>query len=257
MRREFVRRPSMAARLSLPPAVFAPVLGAVATLFHRLGWMADGNYIIVLFVSFIFALAGFGLALIGLRSLWTRAALGGLRSAAALFVTLPVLAPAAVMLWLSNTTAPLSDVSTDLVDPPHFSRSGSDGVASNINEPPRIKPDLQKQFYPAATGRRYQLSADSVHAHAVRLIEESGWKIRGNADFTAGIGEWLIEAEVKTAVAGFRDEVIIRLTDEGESTFVDMRSASMFGANDLGTNARRIVEFMKNLDLQVQLSGAS
>lgn len=257
MRREFVRRPSMAARLSLPPAVFAPVLGAVATLFHRLGWMADGNYIIVLLVSFVLALAGFSLALIGLRSLWMRAALGGLRSAAALFFTLPVLVPAVFMLWLLNTTAPLSDVSTDFVDPPHFSGLGSDGAASNINEPPRIKPDLQKQFYPAATGRRYQLSADSVHAHAIRLVENSGWKIRGNTDFAAGAGEWLIEAEVKTAISGFRDEVIIRLTDEGESTFVDMRSASIFGANDLGTNARRIVQFMKDLDLQVQSTGGS
>ena len=56
MRREFVRRPSTAARLSLPPAVFAPVLAGMATIFHRLGWMADGNYIIVLLVSFVFAL---------------------------------------------------------------------------------------------------------------------------------------------------------------------------------------------------------
>ena len=59
-----------------------------------------------------------------------------------------------------------------------------------------------------------------------------------------------------TPVAGFRDEVIVRLTDEGESTFVDMRSTSLFGANDLGTNARRIVEFMKDLDLQVQSTSA-
>ena len=257
MRREFVRRPSTAARLSLPPAVFAPVLAGMATIFHRLGWMADGNYIIVLLVSFVFALTGFGLALIGLRSLWTRAALGGLRSAAALFFTLPVLGPAAAAAWLLSTTAPLSDVSTDLEDPPHFSRIGTAADASNVNEPPRLKPDLQKQFYPAATGRRYQLSADSIHAHVIRLFEASGWKVRGGAEFTAGTGEWQIEAEVTTPVAGFRDEVIVRLTDEGESTFVDMRSASLFGANDLGTNARRIVEFMKKLDLRVQSTSAS
>lgn len=256
MRREFVRRPSRAAGLSLPPAVFAPVLAAMATIFHRMGWMADSNYIIVLFVSFVLALAGFGLALIGLRSLWTRAALGGLRSAASLFFTLPVLIPAAATLWLSTTTAPLSDVSTDLEDPPHFSGAGIGAAASNVNEPPRLKPELQKQYYPAATGRRYQLSADGIHAHVVRLFEDNGWKIKGSADFLAGSGEWQVEAEVTTPVAGFRDTVIVRLTDEGESTFVDMRSTSLFGANDLGTNARRIVEFMKNLDLRVQSTGA-
>ena len=120
-----------------------------------------------------------------------------------------------------------------------------------------MKPELQKRFYPAVTGRRYQLSADAIHAHALAIIEETGWTVRGNPVFTAGFGEWLIEAEVTTLVTGFRDEIIIRLTDEGESTFVDMRSASLFGANDLGTNARRIVNFMKNLDLRVQTTGAS
>jgi Protein of unknown function (DUF1499) len=255
MRREFVRRPSKAARLALPPAVFAPVLAAMATVFHRVGWMADGNYIIVLVVSFVLALAGFFLALMGLRSLWTRAALGGLRSTAALFFTLPVLVPAAAALWLSSTTAPLSDVSTDLEDPPHFSVAGS-STASNVNEPPRLKPELQKQFYPAAVGRRYQLSADSIHAHVITIFEDSGWKVRGRADFLAGAGEWQIEAEVRTLIAGFRDEVIVRLTDEGESTFVDMRSSSLFGANDLGTNASRIVDFMKKLDVRVQSTGS-
>lgn len=256
MRREFVRRPSRAARLALPPAVFAPVLGGVATIFHRLGWMEDQNFIIVLFVSFLLALAGAGLALMGLRSLWTRASLGGLRSAAALFFTLPVLVPAGLAVWLASTTAPLSDVSTDVDDPPRFSNAAASRRAANVNEPPRLKPDLQKQFYPAATGRRYQLSADAIHAHVIALVDEAGWTVRGNAAFNAGAGEWQIEAEVTTPVTGFRDEVIIRLTDEGESTFVDMRSASMFGANDLGTNARRIVDFMKSLDLRVQSTSA-
>jgi Protein of unknown function (DUF1499) len=255
MRREFVRRPSRAAKMALPPAIFAPVLGAVATLFHRLGWMENQNYIIVLFVSFLLALAGAGLALMGLRSLWTRASLGGLRSAAALLFTLPVLVPAGAAVWLASTTAPLSDVSTDLDDPPHFSSLAGARAAANVNEPPRLKPDLQKQFYPAATGRRYQLSADAIHALVVSLVEEAGWTIRGEATFIPGSGEWQIEALVTTPVTGFRDEVIVRLTDEGESTFVDMRSASMFGANDLGTNARRIVDFMKALDLRVQSTG--
>lgn len=257
MRREFVRRPSRAARLSLPPAVFAPVLAAIATLSHRLGWMQDLHYILVLLVALAFACLGASLALMGLRSLWTRAAVGGLRSAAALFFTLPVLVPAGLALWLFGTTAPLSDVSTDLDDPPHFTVQSVSRDLANVNEPPRLQPDIQKRFYPAATGRRYQLSADSIHAHVIALVAEMGWQVRGEPEFLAGAGEWQIEAEVKTPVAGFRDEVIVRLTDEGESIFVDMRSASLFGANDLGANARRIVDFMKRLDMRVQTAGSA
>ena len=64
-----------------------------------------------------------------------------------------------------------------------------------------------------------------------------------------------IEADVTTPVMGFRDEIIVRLTDEGESTFVDMRSASLFGSRDLGANARRIETFMSALDLRIQGGG--
>ncbi|MGB8816321.1 MAG: DUF1499 domain-containing protein [Rhizobiaceae bacterium] len=252
MRRQYVRQPSRAADWSLPPAVFAPVLAAVATIAHRTASLSDSNYILVLSVSFLLALAGACLALLGLRSLWMRAAIGGRRSAVSLFASLPVLIPAAFAFWQFSATAPLSDISTDTVDPPHFSQSVESDAASNANEPPRLNAELQKQFYPAATGRRYQLSADSIHAQVVALIEENGWRVRQLPPFAPGAGEWTIEAEVTTPVMGFRDEVIVRLTDEGESTFVDMRSASLFGSRDLGANARRIQAFMSSLDLRIQ-----
>ncbi len=38
------------------------------------------------------------------------------------------------------------------------------------------------------------------------------------------------------------------MTDEGDATYVDMRSASHFGQHDLGDNARRIDDFLSDLD---------
>ena len=46
----------------------------------------------------------------------------------------------------------------------------------------------------------------------------------------------------------FPADLVIRLTDEGESTFVDLRSASHFAQHDLGDNADRISSFLADLD---------
>ncbi len=252
MRREYVRRQSMAARWAMPPAVFSPVLAGVAILSHRFGSLSEQNFILVLLAALGLAMAGGLLALAGLRSLWRDAAIGGRRSALALLFCLPVLAPAAAVVWLSQTTAHLSDIATDTQDPPHFSSRPVLGSGINTNEPPRVNAVLQKQYYPDVTGRRYQLSADGIAVQVSELAAETGWTLTYGRPVAQPNGEWIIEATVTTAILGFKDDVVIRVTDEGESAYVDMRSASRFGAADLGANARRIVAFMNALDLRIQ-----
>jgi hypothetical protein len=252
MRREYVRLPSLAARWALPPAVFAPVLAGVATLAHRLGTLSDQNFVIVLLAALTLALFGALFALLGLRALWRDAAIGGRRSALALLFCMPLLVPAAVAAWLSQTTARLSDIATDPQDPPHFSAQMPPGAGMNANEPPRLNAALQKQFYPNVTGRRYQLSAEGIAAQVNALAAEAGWQRVSEGPALQPTGEWIIEAMVTTTVLGFKDDAVIRVTDEGESTYVDMRSASRFGTSDLGANARRIVKFMNELDLRIQ-----
>ena len=122
----------------------------------------------------------------------------------------------------------------------------------NANEPPRLNPLVQKQFYENITGRRYRLSADAIAGHVDALAAELEWRVRSGSPRQNGPGEWTLEASAKTRVMGFVDDVIVRVTDEGESTYVDMRSASRFGARDFGANARRIADFMNALDLRIQ-----
>ena len=252
MRREYVRRPSRAARWALPPSVFAPVLAGTSILAHRLGTLSDLNFVYVLFAALVFALAGALLALFGLRALWRDAAVGGRRSGLALALSAPILLPAAAAVWLFQVTAPLSDISTDTQDPPHFSSPSIPGPGMNANEPPRLNAALQKQFYENVTGRRYQLSSDGIAAQVTAVVLEKGWEPLSEKPVERAQGEWLIEAKVTSTVLGFVDDIVVRVTDEGESTYVDMRSASRFGAYDLGTNARRIVEFMNALDTRIQ-----
>jgi hypothetical protein len=256
MRREYVRRPSRAARWALPPAVFAPVLAATAITGHWLDKLAVQNFVLVLVASLVLALIGAGLALLGLRALWRDAAIGGRRSGLALAFCAPVLIPAAAAAWLSQTTARLSDISTDTQDPPHFSVSLAGEPDLNVNEPPRLDAAQQKTFYPDVTGRRYGLSAEGIAAQAYAVVRENGWEALSTGPVVSTTGEWIIEASVTTSVLRFVDDVVIRVTDEGESAYVDMRSASRYGRQDLGANARRIVEFMNALNVRVQTGSA-
>ena len=252
MRREYVREKSAAATWSLRPAVFAPVLAIVATIAHRTGALGTQSFLLVLIAAFAIALAAFCLALLGFSDLWRNSAIGGRRSALALALSLPVLAPAAMAGYLSQVTAPLSDISTDALDPPHFALPLTLIPGGNINEPPRLDETIQDKFYPDLAGRRYPLSADSIIVDVMTVIDDKGWQLKAPSAQSNGDTDWVIEASVKSALFGFVDDVVIRVTDEGEAAYVDMRSATRFGRNDLGANARRIADFMNDLDVRVQ-----
>ena len=64
-------------------------------------------------------------------------------------------------------------------------------------------------------------------------------------------GDSLIEALARTDVPGLPVDVSIRITDEGDTSYVDMRSASRYGSHDLGDNAARIAGFLTALDAAV------
>jgi hypothetical protein len=189
--------------------------------------------------------------LLGLFALWTRGAKGGIRSTWALFLSLPVLGTGLLGLAFAGITAPLSDVSTDVLDPPHFTQKADLSFGSNINEPPRIDRLMQLDYYQNLSGRRYALSTETITTHVVNQIVENGWTPAYESARPQGDGDWIMEASVRTNIFGFVDNVVFRITDEGNSTYVDMRSASNFGQYDLGANARRIAKFFKDLDVRV------
>ena len=42
---------------------------------------------------------------------------------------------------------------------------------------------------------------------------------------------------------GFKDDIVIRISREGDSSIIDLRSVSRVGVSDLGANAKRIRAF--------------
>ncbi|MBP1882992.1 DUF1499 domain-containing protein [Sinorhizobium mexicanum] len=61
----------------------------------------------------------------------------------------------------------------------------------------------------------------------------------------------VLQGEWRTLIVGFRFDVLIRLREEAETTFVDLRVASRYGAHDLGTGASFAEEFLRALDAEL------
>lgn len=241
-----VRQSSVAARWSVRCAIFALALMGVATLLHRFGQLETGPYLLVMLIAALLAALGLVLSLIGLLGLWRHGYAGGKRAAAALAMSMLALSPFGLALYKAAVLPQLADVSTDMAEPPPFAGAPQSG----------LKPGLQAAAYPNVTGRRYGLAGENVAALIDRQIAGNGWRVIERRGSLEGGGELLVEAEAATLIAGFKDRIVIRVTDEGATSYVDMRSKSGFGSYDMGANAARIVKFMAALDILAGAGGA-
>jgi Protein of unknown function (DUF1499) len=251
MRRGYIRQPSFAARLAWPLAIFALIMAAIAILSHRIGALGTQDFLLVMITAFIITTVAFILSILGIYALWVSAAIGGRRSARALALTLPVMLGASFIGYMGLTSAPLSDISTDTLDPPHFVSRSSITKGENINEPPRLDRNIQADYYPNLTGRRYALPSDTITTQVLKQFEYYGWKPILDSVRNQAVGDWIVEANVTTPFFRFADTLAVRVTDEGNATYLDMRSAANFGSYDFGSNARRIEKFFKDLDARL------
>lgn len=101
---------------------------------------------------------------------------------------------------------------------------------------------------PALRGRTYGIPFDAVWRAALRVAEERrGWEVVRRDDL-----EGRIEIEATTLVFKFVDDMEVKIVlDENAQTRVDARSSSRKGKVDLGTNARRLRRFFRDLDREV------
>ena len=234
-------------------ALFSLVLFVVSAIGHRRGFVDTFGFLWILFLVAVFAVLALLLVAASFRRVWVRGDRGGGAAVVAVLVSALVLAPFGVTVARSFYYPRLSDISTDLVDPPELdaARIGRHGHMNPVRPITRERAALQIAAYPGITGRRYNASPDDVLSAVDHVIAARGWKIVSHPPLIDGESEYTLEAVAKTFLLGFPSDVAIRLTDEGESTYVDMRSASRYGDGDLGDNAARISNFLDALDAEM------
>jgi uncharacterized protein (DUF1499 family) len=84
------------------------------------------------------------------------------------------------------------------------------------------------------------------------VFARQGWQVEGSLPSSdTNASDAVVNAVAKSFVLELPADVAIRVTSEGETSYVDMRSASRYGRHDLGDNAARIVKFLSELDQEV------
>ncbi len=190
-------------------------------------------------------LAAMGLSLIGLflalRTSMTRAFIIAFLG---FFLGTALVAIPLNWLRMAKSVPPVHDITTDTTNPPKF-------VAilplrkNALNPPDYGGPAIgaqQLKAYPDIVPLMLKISPDMAFDKALSIARKMGWKI-----VDANRGEGRVEASDTTFWFGFKDDIVIRMSKEDSGSRVDIRSVSRVGKSDVGTNAKRIRRFLREM----------
>jgi len=228
--------------------VLAMLLLFVAGAGYQSGTFALGQAFTLMRYAAIAGIVGAGLS-IGFI-LWRRPA--GIRLA--LIVVSALLGSAAFympyrQLQLAQQVPPIHDITTDTANPPAFVaiaplRADAPNPVSYEGEAIAAQ---QRSAYPDIRTQQYTSTRAEVFAAAMQLVGDQGWEL-----VDANVQQGRIEATATTRWFGFKDDVVIRLSDSDTGgTLFDMRSKSRVGRSDIGVNAGRIRAFVAALNARL------
>jgi uncharacterized protein (DUF1499 family) len=144
----------------------------------------------------------------------------------------------------------INDVTTDPFDPPRFeaiARLRSRG-ANPIAYAGLRAAELQRRSYPDIEPLFVNVPPLEAYETALAVINKRKWRVVDARPPQPGRREGLIEAVARTLIMGFRDDVAVRVRADEDGTRIDVRSASRYGRNDLGTNASRVRALIEAMD---------
>lgn len=239
-------------------AVWSPRFGGLAffillfsIILQRFSIINITDFIILIGISTCCVVVSLFFALKALYSLWVYGALGGMKALKGIIYSLITGTPLVLFFKLWFAFPALHDISTDTQRPPAFFRTIRPNDALPLKSVLIEQAALQISQWPEMSGRRYDGSPARIRDSVLNVLATYDWPIIAQREFKGEEHEIYIETIAKTFYLSFISDIVIRLTDEGNTTFVDMRSASRYLPRDLGTNAAFIINFMNALDTEI------
>ncbi len=202
-----------------------------------------------------FVSAALALAIAAFVGIWRSGYRGVGMAAQAFALCLILLVPAGYLGFRYATLPALTDVSTDIDDPPAFSRSRVvlDARAGLVPaEPPAAIRRVQRQAYPKTLPIILELPAEQAFEIARRAALIRGWQVLETSRPGGRSGAGRIEAVARSRLLRLVDDITIRVRPRVDGSRIDIRSASRLGGHDLGGNAARIASFAEEVELLVE-----
>jgi hypothetical protein len=249
--------PSFLATWTSRLAVFAAGSLVVALGLHRALLLSTEVAITIAIAVFIGAALALLMAAVAGLDIWVTGRKGAARVFCGAVVALGLLAvPAGA--WVVSLTYPqLSDVSTDLSEPPEFTRAKDerDAGANATDYPGERVAELQRQYYPDLKSLMLPRSPEDSYELVLQALTKL--KMRTSLEVPPEEEEdspGFIELSERSLVLGLADDIVIRVLAEDKSSRIDVRSASRYGSNDFGGNAEHVRTILKEVAARFEAS---
>jgi uncharacterized protein (DUF1499 family) len=195
----------------------------------------------------LLALAAAGCALAAFARIWTEGRRGFGLALKGLLLSLLVLAYPGWFVAKAAILPALTDISTDIDDPPAFSRSRAALEARGGRVPPDVPVEerrKQRDAYPQIAPLFLDMPPDEAYELVRKAAVNRRWEVIESARPGGRIGLGRLEAVDRTFLLRIPDDVTVRIRPRADGARIDVRSASRLGRHDFGQNAARIRRFL-------------
>jgi len=232
-------------------AVFAVITVLVSVIIVRFGFLemkpAMATFFGGLAIAGLSILVGFG----AFAAIWQNGSRGMSRILLAFLINAIVLAYPAYLGLQYRNLPKIHDITTDPIDPPRFealARLRAGEGANSAVYAGLYSAEQQRIAYPEIETVELEIPVARAYEVTLQLVNKRKWLVIDERppQLPRRIGR--IEAVARTAIMGFREDVSIRITPDGEDSRVDIRSSSRYFESDLGSNASRVSKLIDDIN---------
>ena len=232
-------------------AVFSIVAVLVSIIIVRFGFLEIKPALATFFGALAFAGLSILVGLAGAAAIWQNGSRGISSILLAFLINTALLAYPVYLGMQYRKLPPIHDITTDPIDPPRFEALARLRTGDGAN--PAVYAGLysaeqQRIAYPDIETVELGVPVQRAYEITLQLITKRKWLVIDERAPLPPRRIGRIEAVARTPIMGFREDVSIRVTSDGDDSRVDIRSASRYFESDLGSNAARIRKLMDDLN---------
>ena len=268
VRRRVIEEPiSRLAVWSLRLALFALAATFIAIIIVRSGALDIVPALSTLAGALVLAVVAILMALGAGIVIWFQGC-GGVRQALfAILIGCALIAYPAYLGVKAYKLPSIYDITTDPIDPPQFDAIARlrPRDANSVTYQGLYAAELQHTAYSDIEPEETSATPQEAYDAAMKVITRRRWRIvdsrppppaapppaRGSNPRQAReepASDAVIEAVARSLILGFREDVVVRIRATSDGTRIDVRSASRYGRNDLGSNAARVRDLIGSID---------
>src|ERR1700710_995950 len=235
-------------------AVFSIVAVVVSILIVRFGFLEMKPALATFFGALACAALSILVGLAAFAAIWQNGSRRRGRFLLGLLIDGVILPSPAYLGLQYRKLPPIHDITTDPIDPPRFEALARLRAGDGTN--PAVYAGLysaeqQRLAYPDIETVELEVPVQRAYEVTLALVTKRKWLVideRGPQP-PRRIGR--IEAVARTPIMGFREDVSIRITPDGQGSRVDIRSSSRYFEGDLGSNAARVTKLIDDINSAV------